>query len=220
MGNDLMLRIVSKNTSVYYDQIVRNNAIDLSVFDVQIIDRVFIKNLFIQAVYEEGLSSILLSQPINEQVIKKNEEQGSIIHILKQFLDKIIEEKDEFIIVDPYFLKCKKCKIKEYVKLVCDVFRDYIPRLSSMVIVTHPEKYDLEMKEELIGALKKINERLVTHHITNDDFHDRFWISSHRKKGLFVGTSLNSVGKRYALIDYLKNDDLKEIVAALPAINL
>ena len=49
---------------------------------------------------------------------------------------------------------------------------------------------------------------------TSENFHDRFWIAD-RSRGLFVGTSPNGIGKRYALADYMDADDVKTIVDAL-----
>ena len=51
----------------------------------------------------------------------------------------------------------------------------------------------------------------VTVRYTNT-FHDRFWIAD-QTKGVFCGTSLNGIGIRYSLADYLKEEDVQEIVA-------
>jgi len=45
----------------------------------------------------------------------------------------------------------------------------------------------------------------------SDVFHDRFWIAD-EVRGVFVGTSLNGIGRRYAIIDYLQQRDVVDIV--------
>jgi hypothetical protein len=52
-----------------------------------------------------------------------------------------------------------------------------------------------------------------------DDFHDRFWIAD-KAKGLFVGTSLNGIGKKYALVDVMRDEDTATIVKELRRVNL
>jgi hypothetical protein len=36
--------------------------------------------------------------------------------------------------------------------------------------------------------------------------------------GVFIGTSLNGIGKRYSLIDYLRAEDVKDICARYQAL--
>jgi hypothetical protein len=48
-------------------------------------------------------------------------------------------------------------------------------------------------------------------------FHDRFWIAD-GERGLFMGTSLNGIGRRYAIADYLEEDDARKISARFAVI--
>ena len=60
------------------------------------------------------------------------------------------------------------------------------------------------------SLIQKINTSIKVSQKYTDDFHDRFWIIDD-KKGLFIGTSLNGIGKRYSLIDYLQDSDVANI---------
>nr|WP_183514732.1 MULTISPECIES: hypothetical protein [Brucella/Ochrobactrum group] len=46
-----------------------------------------------------------------------------------------------------------------------------------------------------------------------DEFHDRYLIADD-KRGLFLGTSLNGVGKKYALVDFFQDQDGRQYRAA------
>ncbi|MEZ5284987.1 MAG: hypothetical protein R2712_09300 [Vicinamibacterales bacterium] len=53
-------------------------------------------------------------------------------------------------------------------------------------------------------------------HAATKRYHDRFWIAD-EERGLFVGTSLNGIGKRYCLVDYMAPHDASEISADIRA---
>jgi hypothetical protein len=48
----------------------------------------------------------------------------------------------------------------------------------------------------------------------SEKFHDRFWLAD-GARGLVVGTSLNGLGKRYALVDFMQPSDVRDVVQAL-----
>jgi hypothetical protein len=52
-------------------------------------------------------------------------------------------------------------------------------------------------------------------HRTSNTFHDRFWIDPISTKGFLCGTSLNGLGKRYALVDHLEPTDAADVLTAL-----
>ena len=47
-----------------------------------------------------------------------------------------------------------------------------------------------------------------------NDFHDRFCIAD-EVKALFIGTSLNGIGRKYALADFMEDEDTATIVKEL-----
>ena len=68
----------------------------------------------------------------------------------------------------------------------------------------------IEIEQNIHTAIKQINPNISINTKYTKIFHDRFWIVD-SKKGVFVGTSLNGIGRRYAVIDWLQEDDAKEI---------
>jgi hypothetical protein len=48
--------------------------------------------------------------------------------------------------------------------------------------------------------------------LITEDFHDRYWIDVENTKGVMVGTSLNGIGKKIAMIDHASAADTREII--------
>ncbi|MEO8778611.1 MAG: hypothetical protein ABI389_08055 [Rhodanobacter sp.] len=48
--------------------------------------------------------------------------------------------------------------------------------------------------------------------VVTEDFHNRYWIDGESTKGVVVGTSLNGIGKKIAMIDHARSADSREIV--------
>ena len=71
------------------------------------------------------------------------------------------------------------------------------------------------MKAEVASRLGALTPSITLQHSICNRYHDRFWITSTRSEGLVVGTSLNGLGKRYALVDKLAADDVHSIVSSL-----
>jgi hypothetical protein len=80
------------------------------------------------------------------------------------------------------------------------------------IAVVTSQKHDARLFGELRDFLKIRKCEVLLR--TSESFHDRFWIAD-RARGLFVGTSLNGIGKRYALADYMDEADVRTIVEAL-----
>ncbi len=159
-----------------------------------------------------GCSKIFNMTMLSEDFVKKNTNIDDIKNIFSNFLKKI-EIEDEFIIIDPYFYP-NSCNEADYLSLIKDIFGNFIPSIKNLTIITSIKFNDI-IKGKIENELKKINNSINIIHKTNDDWHDRYWISSKNKKGFMVGTSMNGIGKRHALIDYLTTDDIEEILSNL-----
>jgi hypothetical protein len=72
-------------------------------------------------------------------------------------------------------------------------------------------------KSAVISLISAQNAQLQIDCRTSNAFHDRFWLSDSRSQGIVTGSSLNGLGKRYALVDRLSSSDVKEIAKALQA---
>ena len=84
----------------------------------------------------------------------------------------------------------------------------------SFVAYSHSTYSDLW--EPFFDRLKSINPSIQTEGIESNAFHDRFMLAD-GQRGAFIGTSLNGIGRKYALIDYMRDEDAQEIYAAYQA---
>ena len=72
-----------------------------------------------------------------------------------------------------------------------------------------------DAKHGVMAELSAVAPSLSVKLKTSDAFHDRFWIDPLAAKGFITGTSLNGLGKRYALVDHLQQTDAADVIAAL-----
>jgi hypothetical protein len=89
------------------------------------------------------------------------------------------------------------------------------PTISLLRLVTKPLRQST-MVGDLRLALASTAPQCQVHHVSTNRYHDRFWIVD-ETKGLFVGTSLNGIGKKYSIVDYLDSHDVADIVSDLMA---
>lgn len=75
-----------------------------------------------------------------------------------------------------------------------------------MKVVTDKAHYDSVFFEEIKKTLDKDIQLVFT-----EEFHDRFWIAN-ECNGFTPGTSLNGVGKKYASINFMDKEDVKNII--------
>jgi hypothetical protein len=66
-------------------------------------------------------------------------------------------------------------------------------------------------KAAMHEVLKKVTPTIRIGDVITDQFHDRFWIDAENKNGIVMGTSLNGIGKKIALVDQLSSSDVGEI---------
>lgn len=213
----MILKLVSKkDLPDDYTQLVINIAnkrpVDLSKFEVLTIDS--ITSEFRDEVFQYGLTSLLTRQPINEELIHVAIPKTTIENIMINFL-KTININDELIIVDPYFFA--STKEDGYPALIQAILKPFSPGLKTIKIITSPDrnKIDVELKKSIENNIMHLNSNMAIEHKTSPEYHDRFWISASRKKGIITGSSLNGLGKKYAIIDILKETDVKDIVSTL-----
>ncbi len=164
-------------------------------------------------ILEYGLSKII--NPHYEYFTgRPNTRRTDYILAIQQFIDKILKGKS-LVIIDPYIFP-KKCD-DDYVSFLITVLSAYLKKLSSITFVTSP-KFNITVQEKIFNELRAQNSDLTVTLKTTDEFHDRFWISPRNRKGIFMGTSLNGLGKKYTLIDYVNDEDIRIILSELKKI--
>lgn len=172
----------------------------------------------IEYITKDGFTDFVMVGAVNEDLVKVGATQSSVLNVLQKYLDKVGIDK-ELVIVDPYFY-APNPKNPDYILLLTTVLTKYLPTVSNLIIVTLPNTptrnlIDLTMKSKIETSLKAVNPLLNIISVTSNNYHDRFWISNNRTKGILVGSSLNSLGNKYALVDRLNITDVREIITEL-----
>jgi len=173
----------------------------LSYFKTEIKERIF----------TYGITRFLKQPCLNEAVIKKNEAENVVLQILHEYLQHIPVD-DELIIIDPYLYKANSINYASYFGSVLGPFASGLRRLYT---ITDSHNDQAQTVTTIQAEIRSLNPGITIHHTTSADFHDRFWISNARGSGVLLGSSLNSLGRKYAIIDRLKDADVRDIVAAL-----
>jgi hypothetical protein len=154
-----------------------------------------------------GTTKMLSMQPLNEQVLPDNTSRDIISDILKTYLRSFIG-CSSILIIDPYLYSSNSDS--DYISFFINLFQDLLVSCLTLKIATSPDQ-NCQLEQSIHNAIKVINPNIRIYTKHTRVFHDRFWIFDDTK-GLLIGTSLNGIGRRYSLIDYLKDDDVKEIV--------
>lgn len=172
----------------------------------------------IDYIIKEGFSEFVSVGAVNEDLIRAGETDNKVTNVMIKYLAKIGLD-NELIIVDPYFY-APRPKNPNYISVLTDVLRGFLPTLTELIVISLPNTakrtlIDATIKTNIETSLKTINPSLNISSLTSDNYHDRFWISNNREKGILVGSSLNSLGNKYALIDRLNITDVREIITSL-----
>lgn len=195
--------------------------VDLSKCGVFQIDypQLYFKEMFLKQIVEHGLTTYLEMDLILEDLTTPRTQPDRVEEIIVKFLTNIGLD-GELIIVDPYFFAPRVDAT--YVTRLCNIMTPFISTLQNIRIVTasHSRAYSANSKNLVLNGLAALSSSLNVSHTQSNELHDRFWISNNREKGILTGTSLNGLGRKYAVIDYLQDEDVKEIVTDLHSQNL
>lgn len=219
----IILKLTPKE-DVDFTQIVVNisndSDINLKDYDVEQICHPVIsfKDEIEEYILKNGFSSLINTQPLLEHIVPPGETSAGIINVMHRYLDSI-QVDEELIIVDPYFF-AKTSEVESYSNIIKKILKKYQSKLEKIRIVTLPNKVDFEVKNNIKKNIKELNESIDIVHVKSGKFHDRFWISNNRSKGVITGTSINGLGKRYALVDRIDDFDVKSIINGLKTENL
>ena len=157
-----------------------------------------------------GVSWFWRRGPLTEAVLPKTNAPQPLIVLLANML-ATFSPVSRLVIVDPYFYP--RTWDGAYVGRVEAALSQVLSTLVELVIITST-RFEPAVKTAIDQRLSSANPALTIVHRTTEDFHDRFWIAD-EKSGIFVGTSLNGVGLRYAVTDFLAGWDVLDIVDAL-----
>ncbi len=175
-----------------------------------------LRNEFMDYIVKHGLTTYIEIGPINEELTTPGMPMNTVVSILIQFLSSIGID-NELIIIDPYFFPNNADQ--NYLQDIIQILSPFLSKLTDLRIITHPS-FNHSAKHLIENGLHQRQASLRIHHTQAAEIHDRFWISNNRQKGILTGTSLNGLGRKYAIIDHLKNEDVTEIINEFSQRNL
>lgn len=148
---------------------------------------------------------------IKEAVLPKNMDQNDILAIYKDFFNRINTMNNELVIMDPYLFPENRSDITEYTDFLKKVLNS--AKAEKYIIITRTVNPNNICKATIESEFSN----LIIHE--TNEYHDRIWISD-RKKGFFTGTSINGIGKKLALINFIKSEDVEFIIEILQGAEL
>ncbi len=160
-----------------------------------------------QVLLEKGATSILSQQLLTEEVLPDSTPRNAVIDTLKYKLNRC-NPKNSLHIIDPYLFPSNYDS--DYVTDFVEIFRSAIEVCNHIKICTLQNR-NTNLEQQIESQIQNINIQISIEKKYSNVFHDRFWIADD-ERGVFVGTSLNGIGRRYAVVDYLQEADAKEIV--------
>lgn len=169
-------------------------------------EEIFLMSKVGELIREHGTTRCLAFQRIEEAVLPDATPPTILADTLRYCLNRVAPT-DELLIIDPYLFPANPAP--DYLAFIESILRPSLLSVKVLHAVTLPGcNTSLESQFELMA--KTASPKLQYHSKRTNSFHDRFWIAD-KTRGLFVGTSLNGIGRRYSLIDYLDPRDVAEI---------
>lgn len=217
--NEIIWILKPKKDNLNYTDLVvkisNNQDINLSDYEIGQVQSVVhtFKDEIIEYLMEHGYSSLVSTELVLEHIVAKGTPDNKIIPVVHKYLDKVNIDK-ELIIIDPYFFAARP-KNPNYVTVLEQILDKYISIIEDLIIVANSYNVDTTIKNLIESTLKSKKSTLNIIHKQHNDYHDRYWISGAREKGIVMGTSLNSLGNKVALLDRLNTSDVRDIVSEL-----
>jgi hypothetical protein len=163
----------------------------------------FFRQEFLDHIAEHGFSSLLKFNVLMEDITSPSMSINDIENMLARFVGKLQGAK-KLVIIDPYFFA--KSANSDVGSLFSRLLKPISGNLEEICFVTNGRKN--EAKSDILSV---VDSTIRVHDVSTDEFHDRYWIDPDNNKGIVIGTSLNGLGKKIALIDSLSEEDVAEI---------
>jgi hypothetical protein len=179
----------------------------------------YLKADFIEYIVKHGFTSYHQMQLILEDLTTPSTPPEKIESLLLRYLSNIGIDK-ELIIIDPYFFPAT---IEDsYPEMISKIIQEFASTLVNLRVVTakHGKAFSTQTKSIVEHEIRQACPAITISHTTSNFLHDRFWISNNRKKGVVTGTSLNGLGKKYSIVDFLNDEDVEAIVSDFSEQNL
>ncbi|MGW8394487.1 hypothetical protein [Pseudoduganella sp. HUAS MS19] len=162
----------------------------------------YLKELYVK----RGISSLFNFSIVCDAVLHPGIHVDEITNVIVESMMDLKGVRN-LIVIDPYFFACASdAKALELLKRIMDAICDDLQMVTFITNGTGSK-----LKKVVFDVVKSVKPSLIIKDVKTNEFHDRFWIDSDSNKGIVMGTSLNGIGKKIALVDKLQSHDVKEI---------
>ncbi len=155
---------------------------------------------------EIGVSKTLRLQPLTEAVLPDNTPREVLLDTIRYQLAQC-KAVHTLLVVDPYLFPAQPDLT--YKDDLISLFRAAATAGLAIEIATKANR-NTALQAAVVADIQQINPSVSPLFKYTDAFHDRFWIAD-GERGVFMGTSLNGIGRRYAVADYLAEEDARAI---------
>lgn len=171
------------------------------------------RNYFLEHIYKHGFSSMLTSTLVMEDITSPSMTSNQVEAVMTRFVQTLLPAT-RLVIIDPYF----------YAPNPSNDTDAYIARLLGPQAVALQELFVFTvgggaMKAPIHSALTALAPSLQVHQTNTQAFHDRFWINPDAGTGIAIGTSLNGIGRKIALVDKLSLVDVQDVLTEVRRLN-
>lgn len=166
---------------------------------------------FLEYIAENGMSSLLKYTITMEDITSPDMPLDDIELTVSKFIEKLTP-LNRLLIIDPYFYGTSETSHQLLKRLLTPHKSD----LKEVVVIC--KSTNAPNAENMRSAIAAVAPSAEIIEIQSSTFHDRFWINPDLSCGLVMGTSLNGIGKKIALVDRLRKSDVVDLVAAAVAV--
>lgn len=155
---------------------------------------------------ENGISSLYNVHITCDAVMHPGITVNEIERLILGFVKRLDGVKN-LMIIDPYFYSSEATVVALFERMIGEL----ASRLESVTFFTRVRSQ--VDRTAMHAILSRLAPSIMIKTVDTEEFHDRFWIDPDAHKGLVMGTSLNGVTKKIALIDHLGREDVVQIAA-------
>lgn len=182
-------------------------------FIIAKVDNTAIASIFREYILEHGISSNFAFHITCDSILHPGISVSETEKMLLAFI-KAIKGARTLYITDPYIYSSENEKKIPLLKRMIEDIGESLERVVFFHLPenkSNPRTCDSRVKTKISESLKSFSQTIEIFSIPTYEFHDRFWIDPENGKGIVIGTSLNGIGKRICLIDYINHNDVKAI---------
>jgi len=161
---------------------------------------------FLEHICEHGLRSLFSMTAVMEAITSPSMLLSDVEAVVTKFVQKLLPAT-RLVVVDPFFYK--NGTSVDTAAYLGRVLGSQAASLQQVYVVSNGQG---NMRAKIHAAFDAAAPGVSVSDATTDDFHDRFWINPDSGTGIVMGTSLNGLGRKVALVDKLSGDDVREIL--------